>query len=88
MSKRNPIEINGVTGEVSDLPPQKGQRYRCQLDTLQDVRREMAKVYRESRSNVLDPVTGSKLVWMLQSVARVIEGSDLEKRLEILEAKK
>jgi hypothetical protein len=48
----------------------------------------MAKVYRESRSNVLDPVTGSKLVWMLQSVARVIEGSDLEKRLEILEAKK
>lgn len=88
MSKRNPLEINGVTGEVSDLPPTKGQRYRCQLDTLQDVRREMAKVYRESRSNVLDPVTGSKLVWMLQSVARVIEGSDLEKRLEILEAKK
>lgn len=88
MSKRNPVEIDGVTGEVETLPPQKGQPYRCNLTTMQDVRREMAKVYRESRSESLDPATGSKLVWMLQSIGKVIENSDLEKRIELLEAKK
>jgi hypothetical protein len=88
MSNRYPVEIDGATGEVESLPPQKGQRYRCKLDTLQDVRREMAKVYRESRSEVVEVVVGTKLVWMLQAVGKAIETSDLEKRIEILEAKK
>ena len=88
MANEYPVEIDSTTGQVTELPLQKGQRYRCKLDTMQDVKREMAKVYRESRSDLIDPVTGTKLVWMLQSVARVIEGSDLEKRIEILEGKK
>ena len=66
----------------------KGKRYRCKLNTLADVKAEMAKVYRESRSEVIDSVTGTKLVWMLQAVQKAIEGSDLEKRIEILEQKK
>jgi len=88
MSNQYPVEIDGATGEVETLPPQKGQRYRCKLDTLQDVRREMAKVYREARLEVIDPATGSKLVFMLQSIGRVIEGSDLEKRVDALENKR
>jgi hypothetical protein len=88
MANKYPVEIDGETGEVETLTPQKGQRYRCKLDTMQDVKREMAKVYRESRSELIDPVTGTKLVWILQSVARVIEGSDLEKRIEVLENQK
>jgi hypothetical protein len=87
MANEYPVEIDGKTGEVEPLPPQKGQRYRCKLDTLQDVRREMAKVYREARSEMLGPADASKLVWMLQAVGKVIEGSDLEKRVEALEAK-
>lgn len=87
MANQYPVEIDGVTGEVEPLPPQKGQRYRCKLDTMQDVRREMAKVYREARSELIDPATASKLVWCLQAVGKVIEGSDLEKRIEALEAK-
>lgn len=69
------------------MPP-KVTRYRAKLDTMQDVKREMAKVYRESRSGVVEIVDGTKLVWMLQAVGKVIEGSDLEKRIEILEQKK
>jgi len=88
MANKYPVEIDGVTGEVETLPPTKNTRYRCKLDTLQDVRREMAKVYRESRSEVIDPAIGTKLVFMLQSIGRVIEGSDLEKRIEVLESKK
>jgi len=73
---------------VSDLPPTKGTRYRAKLDTMQDVKREMAKVYREARSGLVDVQDGTKLTWMLQAVGKVIEGSDLEKRIEALEGKK
>ena len=88
MSNRESVEIDGKTGEVETLPlKQKEPRYRCKLDTMQDVKREMAKVYRESRSELIDPAAATKLVWMLQAVGKVIEGSDLEKRIEALENK-
>lgn len=88
MSNKYPVEVDGVTGELSDLPPVKGARYRAKLDSLQDVKREMAKLYRESRSGVLDVQDATKLTWMLQAVGKVIEGSDLEKRIEKLEESK
>lgn len=83
MLDKSPVEIDGATGKVKTLP--RAPRYRCKLDTLQDVRREMAKVYREARSELIDPGTGSKLVFILQSIGRVIEGSELERRVEALE---
>jgi hypothetical protein len=88
MANKYPVEIDGATGTVESLPPQKGQRYRCKLDSLGDVKSEMAKLYREARSGVIDVQDSTKLVWVLQAVAKVIEGSDLEKRIEILEGKK
>jgi hypothetical protein len=88
MSDREPVIIDGITGDVETLPPQKGKRYRCQLETMNDVKREMAKVYRECRSDMIDAQTGTKLTWMLQAVAKVIESSDLEKRIEALENRK
>lgn len=87
MTNKYPVEIDGKTGNIETLPPQKGRRYRCKLDTMQDVKREMAKVYRETRSDLIDPGSGTKLVFMLQAVGRIIEGSDLEKRIEALESK-
>lgn len=88
MSNKNPCLIDGLSGEINDLPYTKGRRYRAKLDSMQDVRREMAKVYREARSEVIDVHSATKLTWCLQAVAKVIEGSDLEKRIEVLEAKK
>jgi hypothetical protein len=85
MSNLEPVEIDGITGEVHDIPHQKNKRYRCELSTVQDVRREMAKVYRECRSDILDVQSGTKMVWMLQGIAKVIETSDLEQRIEQLE---
>lgn len=84
MSNNHPVEIDGITGEVETLPPQRG-RYRCSLDTMQDVKREMAKVYREARSGVLEVTDASKLTYMLGTIGKIIEGSDLEKRIEALE---
>ena len=88
MPNKCPVEIDNATGAVETLPPAKGQRYRCKLDTMQDVKREMAKVYRESRSELIDPAAATKLVWVLQAVGKIIEISDLEKRLEALENRK
>ena len=85
MANKNPVEIDGITGEVETLPPAKGTRYRAKLDSISDVKREMAKVYREARSGVVDVQDATKLTWCLQAVAKVIEGSDLEKRIELLE---
>ena len=87
MANQYPVEIDGATGEVETLPPQKGQRYRAKLDTMQDVKREMAKVYREARSGLVDVQDATKLTWCLQAVGKVIESSDLEKRIEALESK-
>ncbi len=87
MANKHPAIIDNNTGAVSNLPPQV-TRYRAKLDTMQDVRREMAKCYREARTGLVDVQDGTKLVWMLQAIGKVIEGSDLEKRIEILEAKK
>jgi hypothetical protein len=88
MTNKHPVVIDGETGALSDLPPAKGVRYRAKLDSLGDVKREMAKVYREARSGILDVQDSTKLVWVLQAVGKVIESSDLEKRVEILEGKK
>ena len=88
MANKNPVIIDNGTGEVESLPHAKGTRYRGKLDSIRDVRKEMARCYREARSGVIDVVDGTKFVWMLQAVAKVIESSDLEKRIELLEAKK
>ena len=86
MTGHEPLEIDGVTGDVVEYTPNgKAARYRAKLDTLQDVRREMAKVYREARSGLVDVQDATKLTWCLQAMGKVIEGSDLEKRIEALE---
>jgi len=87
MSDQMPVIIDQASGEVEDAPLPRGQRYRCKLDNLQDVRREMAKIYRECRSDVIDPGVGSKLTFMLKEIARVITDSDLEARVAALEGK-
>jgi len=47
----------------------------------------MAKVYREAHSGLIDVQDASKLSYMLATIGKVIESSDLEKRLEALENK-
>ena len=58
---------------------------RINLATSEDIRREMAKVYRETRCNKIIPSNGTKLVFMLMSILKAYEVSDMEKRLTDLE---
>lgn len=80
------VLIDGFTGEIeSTLPPQKNKRYRCKLDTANDVKKELSKLYREARSGLVATSDATKLGWLLGEIRKTIETSDIEKRIEQLE---
>jgi hypothetical protein len=45
----------------------------------------MAKVYRAARQGTIETQDASRFVFMLTAIARLIESSDIEKRLETVE---
>ena len=55
------------------------------LDTVTRVRREPARLYREARAGRLDVGDASRLAHILQILGRMIEGAELEARVEALE---
>ena len=46
---------------------------RINLSTSEDIRREMARVYRETRENKILPNNGTKLVYMLINILKAYE---------------
>lgn len=58
---------------------------RINLSTSDDIRREMARVYRETRFNKILPNNGTKLVYMLINILKAYEVTEIEKRLLELE---
>lgn len=57
------------------------------LATIEDCRREMARVYRDARAGQTDTADASRLVYMLTSIAKMIELGQFEQRLIALEEK-
>ena len=74
------LPLNQISTEVLDNPT-----HRINLATSEDIRREMAKVYRETRCNKILPSNGTKLVYMLINILKAYEVTELEKRLTDLE---
>ena len=70
-------EENGV----SSYPP----RTIGPLDNLKAVRRELSRVYKDSRQGRIPTSDGTRLAFILTAIAKVIEQSDLERRVEALE---
>ena len=58
---------------------------RIDLKTIDDVRVEMARVYRDMRAARIDPGVGTRLAYVLSQIGRLIESGEVEKRLEALE---
>jgi hypothetical protein len=78
-------DVNGDAAEGGGgIPPR--NRCRLRLNTLDRVRVELVKIYREGRDGRRDVGDASKLAHILTMIARILEGSDLEKRIEALEA--
>jgi hypothetical protein len=74
-----PPVTQDITGTLEDPTP------RINLSTSEDIRREMAKVYRETRCNKILPSNGTKLVYMLINILKAYEVTEIEKRLTDLE---
>ena len=80
---KNPDQPRVVAGEVlHPIPPPK-----TDLRNLEAVRREMGKVYREMRSGELQPESGTRLVYVLDRIGKLIEVEQVERRLTELERK-
>ncbi len=58
---------------------------RINLSTSDDIRREMARVYRETRFNKISPTNATKLTYILISILKAYEATEIEKRLLDLE---
>ena len=80
---REPETIDGATFRVLPTP----SRRKPQLDRLEGVRVEMSRVYREMESGKRDSQDGSRLVYVLTQIAKVLELTEIERRLITLEAK-
>lgn len=59
------LPVNQVSTKVLDDPTP-----RINLSTSEDIRREMARVYRETRFNKILPANGTKLVYMLINILK------------------
>lgn len=76
-----PEQVRTVIGEVIDpIPPP-----RIDLRNLEAVRREMARVYRQMRAGELPPESGTRLVYVLDRIGKLIETAQVERRLIELE---
>ena len=72
-------------GFVAGPLPGKRPSPRLKLETAAHVRRELARIYRECRRGEMPTQTATRLAYLLDLLSRIIERSDLEKRVEALE---
>ncbi len=81
MTKRQTRTSSSDTGQ----PP---GRLRLKLNTAEDVRRELGRIYREGKAGTRCVSDVSRLANVLQILNRCIESGDLELRIERLEAER
>jgi len=61
-------------------------RTRLRLSSVRECRRELAKLYAEARHGEIDISDATRLTYLLTSLANMIRDSELEQRIEVLEA--
>jgi hypothetical protein len=79
--KHSPLTIDGTTGEPDPTPP------KIKLNSLGDVRREMATIYREARAGTVDISDAGRLAYILTGIGKLVEAEQIEIRLIELERK-
>jgi hypothetical protein len=86
MAASDDEDANDAAAEGSGAIPLPGRRVRLRLDSLARVRFELTRIYRQARDGERDVSDASKLAHILVAIGRILEGGDLEKRIEALEA--
>ncbi|CAN4265664.1 hypothetical protein MCECM63_00117 [Methylophilaceae bacterium] len=78
---QSPVTVENASGKVVATPK------KIDLSTINDVRLEMASVYRGMRNGSIETSDGSRLVYVLTQVGKMIEMHDLELKIKLLEEK-
>ena len=81
-AKRQAVTIDATSGSCTSTPSRK-----TKLNELEDVRREMARVYREARGGMIDSSEAGRLAYILTGIGKLIEATEIEKRLSQMERK-
>jgi hypothetical protein len=79
---KQPLVIDGETGKPDPHPPIAAE---IPLRSALDVRREMAQVYRAMKGKTMDPGDGTKLIYALSAIGKMIEIHEIERRITELE---
>lgn len=74
-----------VTGFEHDPHPSEGRRSRATLQSLDDVARELARVYRRADRGAMPWGEATKAAFILTSLGKVLEAAVIEQRLTALE---
>ncbi len=75
-----------IDGRTLAIIPTPGRR-KAVLNSLDGVRREMARVYRDAEEGRRETSEASKLVYILGQIGKVLELTEIESRLKSLEVK-
>ena len=70
--------IDSSTGAVLPTP-------RTPLKTLEQLSRELARVYRSVKAGNLPSEEGSRRAYIINTLGKLLESADLERRLDALE---
>jgi muramidase (phage lysozyme) len=76
---KQPATFDGATGELLPTPQD------IKLKTADDVRLEMARVYRDMRQGRIETADGTKLTYVLTGLLKAIETGVIEQRMNALE---
>lgn len=80
-NSRKPKQLATIDGSTQRVLPTR----RVDLATLAQCKNEMARCYRAVDSGKIDSSEGSRRIYMLAQIGKMIEIAELEKRLERLE---
>lgn len=83
-----PLQVGGSPEVSPTPPPRRLASPRLKLETVGNVRRELARIYREARRGELATQEATRFAYLLDLMSRMIERGELERRVEALEAQR
>lgn len=83
-TKRAPLTLDGESGKPLPTPLAKRAKH-IRLRSIDDVRAEAERVYRDARNGRIEPSEGTKLTYMLSQITTMIELGDIERRITAIE---
>lgn len=77
-------DTQSIEGTVIPVTPTPASE-RLRLSTIKECRRELAKVYADTRRGIISTQDGTRLTYILIALSNIIRDTELEERVKRLE---